>query len=587
MSQPPRWILPAHENGGAERLARQCGLEPPAARVLWARGLHDAAAVDQFLHPKLSALEDPFLLRGMEAAAERVLRAARGGERILIYGDYDVDGTSSIVILKLMLERLGAQADFHIPDRLKDGYGIQTGVLEEAARAGARLLISVDTGIRALEPLRRAAELGLDVIVTDHHLPEDELPPAVAILNPNQPGCPYPNKALCGAGVTFKLIQALMERSGMAPDRIVKLSDSLLVLVAVATVADVVGLTGENRVIVKRGLEGLARTRNKGLRALLASAGLAEGDPVTATDVAFRLGPRINAAGRMDHAAEVIELFLTGDAQRAHEIAQRLDALNAERQRTCEAIIGQITGRLGEPPLPPERAGLVFYDPEWHRGVVGIVANRIAETYHRPTLVLGRDGNSGLAQGSGRSIPGFHLLAVLESLADLFERFGGRRAAVGVTLRPERVDELRERFNAAVARALTSEELQGELRFDAPLYLHELTDAAAAQVLQMAPFGYGNPAPLFYVPGVTLAEPPQTFGSTGDHLRLRLPSGNGRPLTAKAWRFAGRAHELAPGRKVDLALSIDQDLYSLKRGYAGWSATVQDVRPAEAGGRIE
>lgn len=580
MSNSARWILPDIDAEGAGRLARQCGLEAPAARVLWARGLRDSGAVEAFLHPKLSDLEDPFRLRGMEAAVERVLRAVRDGERMLIYGDYDADGTCSIVILKLMLERLGASAEFHIPDRLKDGYGIQPAVLDEAARAGVRLMITVDTGIRAIEPLRRAAALGLDVIVTDHHLPEEELPPAVAILNPNQPGCAYPNKALCGAGVTFKLVQALMERAGMAPDRIVKLSDSLLVLVAIATVADVVSLSGENRVIVKRGLEGLARTRNKGLRALLACAGLEHGSPVTATDVAFRIGPRINAAGRMDHAAGVIELFLTGDEQRAHEIAQRLDGLNSERQRTCEAIVEDIVKDLGAPPLPDERAGLVLYSPDWHRGVAGIVANRIAETYHRPTLVLGQDGNSGLAQGSGRSIPGFHLLDALESMADVFERFGGHRAAVGVTLRPERIDELRERFIAAVARELSAGDLRGELRFDAPLELGELTAGAAAQVLEMAPFGFGNAAPLFYVPGVTLSAAPQTFGSAGDHLRLRLPGGNGRPLTAKAWRFGGRAHELAPGRAVDLALTIDQDLYSLKRGYDGWGLTVRDVRRA-------
>lgn len=579
---PPsaRWILPEIDSEGVSRLARQCGLHPPAARVLWARGLREPAAVEPFLHPKLSDLDDPFSLLGMEAAVDRILRAIHDGERILIYGDYDVDGTSAIVILKIMLERLGGSVDFHIPNRLKDGYGIQAGVIEEANRGGVRLLISVDTGIRALEPLRRAAELGLDVIVTDHHLPEDELPPAVAILNPNQPACAYPNKFLCGAGVTFKLIQALMERSGMPPDRIVKLSDSLLVLVAIATVADVVSLTGENRVIVKRGLEGLARTRNKGLQALLASAGLELGDPVSATDVGFRLGPRINAAGRMDHAADVIELFLTPDETRAHAIAQRLDALNSERQRTCEAIVEEILQQLGAPPLPPELAGLVFYDPAWHRGVVGIVANRIAEAYHRPTLVLGRDGASGSAQGSGRSIPGFHLLATLETIGDVFERFGGHRAAVGLTLRADRVPELRERFNAAVAQALTSEELKAELRFDAPVALGELNDQSAAQILQMAPFGCGNPTPLLYAPAVTLTEPPQTFGSTGDHLRLRLPTGNGRPLTAKAWRFSTRAHELAPGRTVDLALAIDQDLYSLKRGYPGWSLTLRDARPA-------
>lgn len=580
MAAEARWSVPNIDEQDAAALAKRCGLEMPAARVLWRRGFRDARAVDQFLHPRLSDLDDPFLLQGVETAVERVRAAVRGGERILIYGDYDVDGTSSIVILKKMLELLGGEADFHVPDRLRDGYGIQTHVLERAAAEGVRLIISVDTGIRAVEALKKARELGIDVIVTDHHLPEAELPPAVAILNPNQAGCAYPNKNLCGAGVTFKLIHALMEREGWSPDKIVRYSDSLLVLVAIATVADVVPLVGENRVIVKRGLEGLMRTKNPGLRALMKESRIEAGEPISATDVGFRLAPRINAAGRMENASEVIELFLTQDEERARVIAEWLSALNAERQRTCDTIAEQINEGLAEQAIDSGRAGLVLYNPEWHRGVVGIVASRIVERYNRPVLVLGRDETTGLVQGSGRSIPEFHLLDALESMGDLFVKFGGHRSAVGLTLEEGRVPELAERFNAYAMKALSADDLVALRDFDAEISLGELTDAAAGQVLQLAPFGLGNRQPTFLVRGVELPEPPRPLGKDGAHLMVPLPTGNGRPIFAKAWRFGERAGEVAAGSYVDLALSIDADNYSLRRGYSGWTATIRDVRPA-------
>lgn len=580
MAADARWSLPEIDATAVAQLASRCGVHPPAARVLWSRGYRDPSAVDHFLHPKLSDLGDPFLLAQMETAVARLQQAIRSREPVLIYGDYDVDGTSSIVILRTMLEKLGACVRHYIPDRLKDGYGIRTSVIEDAHAEGIRLLISVDTGIRAIEPLARARDLGMDVIVTDHHLPEAELPPATAILNPNRPDCAYPNKNLCGAGVTFKLIQALMERELWPPDRIVRFSDSFLVLVAMATVADVVPLTGENRVIVKRGLEGLTRTRNPGLRALLKEAGIGPGDPISATDVGFRVSPRINAAGRMDHAGDVVELFLTQDDERAREIAARLDALNAERQRTCEAVAEEIMQLCGARAPGPDEAGLVFYNPDWHRGVVGIVASRIVEAFHRPAIVLGRDEASGLAQGSGRSVPGFHILEALESMPELFERFGGHRSAVGMTLAEERIPELRERFNAYARQALSDEELVARYDFDAPLSLAELHDASAAQILQLAPFGLGNRAPLFFVQGVTLQHPPEFFGRDREHLRLRLPASSGRVVHAKAWKFAGRSAEVAPGQTVDLALTVEADNYSLKRGFSAWSATVRDVRPS-------
>jgi len=580
MHTAARWSVCPVDESAAAALAKRCGLQAPAARVLWARGFRSHHDVEHFLTPRLNDLIDPFLLLGMEQAVERVRRAVAAKERILLYGDYDVDGVSSVVILRKMIELMGHRADIHVPDRLKDGYGMQVSVVEQAAREGVTLIISVDTGIRAIEAVKAARAVGVDVVITDHHLPEEELPPAAAILNPSQPGCRYPNKNLCGAGVTFKLIQALMERENWPPDRIVRYSDSFLVMAAIATVADVVPLIGENRVIVKRGLDGLSKTRNPGLRALLDVSGVDPGSILSATDVGFRVSPRINAAGRMDNARDVIEMFLTGDEERARAIARRLDELNTERQRTGEAIVKAIIEECGVDGPGPDRSGLVFYSPGWHRGVVGIVANRVVELFHRPAIVLGRDENTGLAQGSGRSIPGFHLLDSLGGMSDLFIRFGGHRQAVGVTLDESRVEELRQRFNAHAATVLSEEDLAPERACDAAMSFDELSDTSAEEVLHLAPFGLGNRPPLFMVRGVEIRQTAETFGKEREHIRARLYQRD-KCVFAKAWRFAARAAELQRGARVDVALSIDADPFSAKRGYAPWSATIRDVRPAE------
>jgi single-stranded-DNA-specific exonuclease len=353
------------------------------------------------------------------------------------------------------------------------------------------------------------------------------------------------------------------------------------VMAAIATVADVVPLIGENRTIVKRGLERITRTTNAGLKALLNAGGVEPGSAISTSDIGFRVAPRINAAGRMDNASDVVELFMTQDEDRARAIATRLDGLNIERQKAGEDVVRDILETLRGQQPSEDQAGLVFYDPSWHRGVVGIVASRVVEMYHRPALVLGRDDKTGYVQGSGRSIPSFHLLDALESIADVFVRFGGHRQAVGVTLEESRVEELRERFNAAAQKLLSKEDLLPELCIDAELRLQELNDNSDAEILQLAPFGLDNPAPLFVVRDVELRQMPEVFGREGEHLRLRLYSGDCCQF-AKAWRFAARMPELEPGRHVDVVLTVDADSYSLKRGYAGWGVTVRDVRPAEA-----
>ena len=573
-----RWLFPKTEGDLAAALARELQVRPLTARVLAARGFIDASGARRFLSPSLDHLHDPLRMAGMAEAVARIRGAIAANEKILIYGDYDVDGATSVVILKKAIEMAGGRADFHVPHRLRDGYGMRAEAIEMAAARGVSLIVSVDTGIRANEVVRGARERGIDVIVTDHHLPEAELPPALAVINPHRHDCAYPDKNLCGAGVTFKLVQALVGTLAWTAARRARVLESFLKLVAIATVADVVPLTGENRTIVRHGLAGLRSVHNAGLKALLEVAGFREGAAPTAGQVAFRVAPRINAAGRMASAEDVVELFLTNDAERARAIAAQLHQLNQERQQTEAEIVRSILEECERTPVTDANAALVFCGRDWHRGVVGIVASRLVERFHRPVFVLGRNPEDGLAQGSGRGIPGFHLLAALESMADLFVRFGGHEHAAGVALEAARVDEFRRRFNARAAACLRPEDFLPRLEIDALAGLADLTEPNAADVFALAPFGRGNPPPLFAALGVEVAGV-SPLGKDGKHLRVTV-RGGGRVLELKAWRFAERAAELPLGARVDVAFTIEEDAYSAARGYPGWAANLREVRPA-------
>jgi len=575
MPSQVRWLLPEADDSRAETLTSGLGLCPPAARVLARRGYGDPEAARRFLEPSLAGLHDPFLLKSMPEAISRLTKAVREGQQILLYGDYDVDGVTSVVILKKVIDRAGGRVSFYIPDRLREGYGLRAEAVEQAAAAGVKLLISADTGVRAQEAVARAGRLGVDVIVTDHHLPDAELPPAVAVLNPKRPDCPYPEKNLCGAGVAFKLVQALLQTLGWPESRRQRMLESLLKLVAIGTVADMVPLTGENRILVRHGLEGLRTVRNPGLRALLDVAGFAEGEGPSAHQVAFRIAPRMNAAGRMASASDVIDLFLTEDRKRARQLAEQLHALNQERQQAEAAMVQSILEECERAPVTPEQKALVFSRVNWHRGVAGIVASRLVERFHRPAVVLCEDPETGLAQGSGRSIPAFHLLEALESMADLLAQFGGHRQAAGVTLSAGRVAEFRERLNAWARARLSDEDLMPVLEIDARLNLDELNDRAVGEIFSLAPFGLGNPLPVFALLGAEVAGRPVVMKDK--HLRFRLRQ-QGRTLLVKAWNFADRIGELQDGTLVDVALYFEQDTYSLRRGYPGWSGVLREVR---------
>jgi len=518
------------------RLNGNSRLRTTLARLLVMRGIQDAASAQTFLLPTLAHLHSPYLMSGMKAAVERLDAAIERKEGILIYGDYDVDGTTAIVILKTAIELCGGCADFHVPHRIREGYGMKDDVIERAAAAGIRLIISVDTGIRAFAAAETAERLGVDLIVTDHHLPgQDGVPKALSVLNPNQAGCEYPCKALCGAGVAFKLAQALMEKRLTERDQS-RLLTSFMKVVAIATIADAVPLTGENRVFAKLGLDALRRAVNPGLKALLEVAQVPQTRPPTSTEIAFRIAPRLNAAGRMDVARDVIELFSVKDRARAREIAGRLDQLNGQRQEEERRILEAIESRFEQEPDLRKAHCVVIDGDGWHRGVIGITATRVVERYGRPALVLSHDGDE--AHGSGRSIRAFHLLDALESCRDLFTRYGGHSHAVGFSLPSARVPELRAHLDQYARLRLTPADFEPALDLDAEINLDEVTPELFQALERLEPFGQGNPEPIFSASAVRLMAPPKILKDK--HVKLKVAA-----AIPQATRAAERDDELS------------------------------------------
>jgi single-stranded-DNA-specific exonuclease len=576
-----RWLSPTFDVATTARLAAEANLSPILARLLVLRDITSAEHAHRFLNPQLDHLHDPYLLFGLRPAVGRLESAIARKEPVLIYGDYDVDGTTAIVILKTAIELLGGNADFHVPHRIRDGYGMKDDVIERAAAAGVRLIISVDTGIRAFTAAQAARRAGVDLIVTDHHLPEanEGVPDALAVLNPNQPGCEYPNKDLCGAGVAFKVAQALLTRAGRE-----SLLPSFIKMVAIATIADAVPLTGENRVFARLGLDGLRRPANAGLKALFEVSGLdVRARALTASDVGFRIAPRLNAAGRMDIAGDVIELFHCRDQQRARDIAAKLNDLNAQRQEEEKRIIAAIDDLVSREPHRAEAWCMVIEGEGWHRGVIGICATRVVEKYCRPALVCSVE--NGEAHGSGRSIHGFHLLNALESCRDLFTRHGGHAAAVGFALPSDRLPQLRAALDAHARAHLTAADLLPSLRLDGELALPDITPELLGELRRLEPFGMGNREPIFAVRGVKLLLAPRIVKEK--HLKLKLgdPAIAGtkfqRGLDAIGWRLAERAAELnlVPGDLIDAAFRLGENDHP---DFGGLQLTLCDLARAPA-----
>jgi single-stranded-DNA-specific exonuclease len=490
------------------------------AGLLIRRGMAEPESAARFLAPSLDHLHSPEQMTGLRAAVDRLEAAIERKEPMLIYGDYDVDGTMAIIILKTAIELCGGTADFHVPHRIREGYDLRDDVIERAAAAGIRLIISVDMGIRAFAPAETAQRLGVDLIVTDHHLPgPDGVPKALAVVNPNQAGCEYPYKQLCGAGVAFKVAQGLMQRRLDAKDQ-TRMLLSFMKVVAIATIADSVPLTGENRVFAKLGLDQLRRAVNPGLKALLEVAQISTKHPPNSTEVAFRIAPRINAAGRMDIARDVIDLFSVKDADQARLLAGKLDRLNAERQEEERRILRSIEERVSGDPALCEAYCIVVDGEGWHRGVIGIAATRVVERYHRPAIVISRDREE--AFGSGRSIRPFHLLEAVESSGNLFTRYGGHSHACGFSMPSANVAQLRTELDAFARSRLTLADFAPVIGVEAELDLDEITPALFQMLCLLEPYGAGNHEPAFCARGVSLIAPPKILKDK--HIKLKLKS---------------------------------------------------------------
>jgi single-stranded-DNA-specific exonuclease len=554
------------------RLASAVGVHPIVAHLLRSRGLGDAETAARFLKPTLADLHDPLAMAGLRQAVVRLEEAIARKEGIAIHGDYDVDGITSTVMVRRALELLGGRVLHFIPERMKHGYGLQVDAIERLAAEGVRVVVSVDCGIRGADAARRARELGVDLIITDHHEPDDSLPDAFAVINPKRADCGYPFKDLAGVGVALKLVQALCDRAGRT-----RWLPAFVKIAALGTLADVVPLVGENRIIARIGLEMLSRgPHTVGLRALLDVSGLT-GKRLDSFHVGFVLAPRINAAGRMSTAEIATRLLLATDealGTEARELASQLETENQKRQQEEAAIVAEARKTIESDPAIGAHNVLVVAGEGWHRGVIGIVASKLAETFCKPAIVLSLEG--GIAHGSCRSIPAFDMLGALEQVHDVFMRFGGHRQAAGLAMDAARVPEFRARINAIADERLDPADLIPRLRIDAPLALKTIGKDLLDGLQAMEPFGLGNPRPVFSASPVDLTEPPRVMKER--HLSMTLRQ-DGRVFRGIAWRAAERAGFFQEHRaNLALAFSLDRNEY---QGETYLQLTVCDIRPVD------
>ena len=567
-----RWDTLPTNAAAVDRLAAALNLSPVVARLLCLRGLDDPEQASRFLNPALDHLHDPLRLADMARAVDRILGAVAARERIAIHGDYDVDGVTSTVILRRALELLGADVVHFIPERLRDGYGLQPSAIDRLKADGVHLVVSVDCGIRGADAARRARDVGIDLIITDHHEPDVELPPAYAVINPKRHDCVYPDKYLAGVGVALKLVQALCRRTGRE-----SWLPGFIKVAAIGTLADVVPLVGENRVIAKLGLDLLSRGPHKiGLRSLLDISGL-RGKTIDSYHIAFLLAPRVNAAGRMSSPDLATRLLLAADetmAEEVRQLAMTLDNENIRRQEEEAEILAAAKKVVLTDPDVGARSVLVVAGEGWHRGVIGIVASKLVDAFHRPAIVISVDGD--VAQGSCRSIACFDMLGALERCAGMFIRFGGHRQAAGLSLEASRIREFRRVINAVADETLGPEDLMPRLRIDDDLAFRSITGGVAAGIAALAPFGAGNPRPVFAARRVEIIDGPRKVKER--HLKMALKQ-DGRVFRAIAWRAAERHEYLTEHRAaVDVAFSLEANHYN---GEAFVELTLADMRHSE------
>lgn len=579
-----RWVVKPQGNPKAvAAMAAATGISPVLANLLVQRGIDTLEKAKKFFNPQLSDLHDPFLMKDMDKAVERVERAVRNREKIMVYGDYDVDGTTAVALVYKFLRQIGHKdLLFYIPDRYTEGYGISTKGIDHAARKGATLIIALDCGIKAIEKVDYAKRKGVDFIICDHHLPAEEIPRAVAVLDPKRADCSYPFDELSGCGVGFKLVQAYCQKNGIPFQQI----EPLLDLLAVSIASDIVPLVDENRILAHYGLLRLNASPSKGLLSIIKICGL-DRHNITIDDIVFKIGPRINAAGRMrmdendENAAPsggyaAVNLLIEGNESLAEEFGSVIDGFNQDRKCIDRSVTQEAHDFIEAHAELKAAKSTVIYNPRWMKGIVGIVASRLIETYYRPTVVLTM--SNGFVTGSARSVPGFDLYQAIESCSDLLENFGGHMYAAGLTMRPERVEEFTRRFNAYVEENIDPITLQPQVEIDSELFFSNITPAFRRDLNRFQPFGPGNPAPVFVTRGVVSHGETKLVGADCEHLRMDLMQRQKPNTTIQTIAFQQPTHYewIRAGHPIDVCYQIVENHY---RGSVSVQLCIKDIKP--------
>ena len=579
-----RWVVKPQGNPEAvAAMAAATGISPVLANLLVQRGIDTLEKAKKFFNPQLSDLHDPFLMKDMDKAVERVERAVRNREKIMVYGDYDVDGTTAVALVYKFLRQIGHKdLLFYIPDRYTEGYGISTKGIDHAARKGATLIIALDCGIKAIEKVDYAKRKGVDFIICDHHLPAEEIPRAVAVLDPKRADCSYPFDELSGCGVGFKLVQAYCQKNGIPFQQI----EPLLDLLAVSIASDIVPLVDENRILAHYGLLRLNASPSKGLLSIITICGL-DRHNITIDDIVFKIGPRINAAGRMrmdendENAAPsggyaAVNLLIEGNESLAEEFGSVIDGFNQDRKCIDRSVTQEAHDFIEAHAELKAAKSTVIYNPRWMKGIVGIVASRLIETYYRPTVVLTM--SNGFVTGSARSVPGFDLYQAIESCSDLLENFGGHMYAAGLTMRPERVEEFTRRFNAYVEENIDPITLQPQVEIDSELFFSNITPAFRRDLNRFQPFGPGNPAPVFVTRGVVSHGETKLVGADCEHLRMDLMQRQKPNTTIQTIAFQQPTHYewIRAGHPIDVCYQIVENHY---RGSVSVQLRIKAIKP--------
>jgi len=555
----------------AEELAEKIGMSPIMASLLIQRGIKTESAAKRFFRPMLSELIDPFLMNDMDVAVDRLNDAMGRKERIMVYGDYDVDGCTAVALVYKFLQQFYSNIDYYIPNREVDGYGVSRVGIDYARETGVKLIIVLDCGIKAIEEIAYAKELGIDFIVCDHHVPDEVLPDATAILNPKRLDSTYPFKHLCGCGVGFKLMQAFAKNNGIPFSRLIPLLD----FCAVSIAADLVPVEGENRILAFHGLKQLNQGCSTGLKAIIDICGLT-GRELTMSDIVFKIGPRINASGRMMNGREAVELLVEKDLQRALTLAARINELNEQRKDVDKQMTEEANDIVARLESQQHLQSIVLYDEGWKKGVVGIVASRLTELYFRPTVVL--TINDGIASGSARSVAGFDIYDAVKSCRDLLENFGGHTYAVGLTLRQENIPEFRRRFQEYVSQHILPEQTQHTLDIDMELDFQQITKRLLSELKKLAPHGPSNEKPRFLTRCVYDYGTSKVVGRNQEHIKLELvDSKSAVVMNGIAFGQSAAARYIKSKRSFDIVYNIEENAY--KRGDV--QLQIEDIQPSE------